>query len=156
MYRKIINRVALSVLLAFCIASVISCQRTKYKLPEKNLTITTGSGKTVSVIAEIARREEERNYGYMNRKNIPEGTGMLFVFEKDQVLRFWMKDTPHALSIAYIESTGKIRDIYDMAPYSLSDVTSTGSVRYALEVPKGWFRTQGISTGDYLDLNAIR
>ena len=30
----------------------------------------------------------------MERKNIPDGTGMLFIFDRDQILSFWMKNTP--------------------------------------------------------------
>ena len=84
----------------------------------------------------------------MERKNIPDGTGMLFIFEGDQILSFWMRNTPHPLSIAYIDSRGKIRNIYDMTPFSLESITSTVSVRYALEVPQGWFHENNIQVGD--------
>ena len=84
----------------------------------------------------------------MERKKIPDGTGMLFVFDRDQILSFWMKNTPHPLSIAYIDSKGKIRNIYDMTPFSLTPIKSTSSVRYALEVPQGWFRDNNINVGD--------
>ena len=84
----------------------------------------------------------------MERKTIPDGTGMLFVFESDRILSFWMKNTPTPLSIAYIDSSGKIRDIFDMKPFSLSETVSTVSVRYALEVPQGWFEKVGIKVGD--------
>ena len=126
----------------------VSCQNKKFNLPVKEIEILTSAGNSVFVKAEIAQKEEERNYGFMNRKNIPEGTGMLFVFEKDQVLSFWMKNTPHPLSIAYIDRTGAIQNIFDMTPFSLAPVKSTRSVRYALEVPQGWFEKTGIKTGD--------
>lgn len=124
----------------------------KFNLPVKELTIQTKSGKTVSVQAEIAAKEAERNWGYMERKNIPEGTGMLFVFENDRPLSFWMHNTPTALSIAYITSDGTITDILDMTPYSEASVKSSRSVRYALEVPQGWYKKTGVSTGDRLKL----
>jgi uncharacterized membrane protein (UPF0127 family) len=122
------------------------------KLPVKELTIRTAAGE-VTVKAEIADTEETRARGFMERKNIPDGTGMLFIFEKDQVLNFWMKNTPTALSIAYIDSRGTIRDILDMTPYSTKSVTSSRSVRYALEAPKGWFSRAGITVGDSLALD---
>ena len=117
-------------------------------LDKKTIKIQKQDGTFVSVIAEIADTEESRTYGFMNRKKIPDGTGMLFVFDYDQVLSFWMKNTPTALSIAYITSDGYIKDIFDMKPFSLSSVVSTGYVRYALEVPKGWFDKVGIKKGD--------
>ena len=87
----------------------------------------------------------------MEREKIPDGTGMLFVFDRDQILSFWMKNTPHPLSIAYIDSRGKIRNIYDMTPFSLASVVSTVSVRYALEVPQGWFEKVGVKVGDIVE-----
>ncbi|WP_288566581.1 DUF192 domain-containing protein [uncultured Treponema sp.] len=131
----------------------VSCQNKKFNLSVEEIEILTSAGNSVFVKAEIAQKEEERNYGFMNRKNIPEGTGMLFVFEKDQVLSFWMKNTPHPLSIAYIDRSGKIQNIFDMTPFSLAPVKSTRSVRYALEVPQGWFEKTGIKTGDKIVLD---
>lgn len=58
------------------------------------------------------------------------------------------EEHPPPLSIAYIDSEGKIRDIFDMKPYSLSEIVSTVSVRYALEVPQGWFERTGVKVGD--------
>ena len=125
---------------------LLSCK--SKKLPVKDIKIVRQDGTEFTVKAEIAEKTEDRNHGFMERKNIPDGTGMLFVFEKDQILSFWMKNTPHPLSIAYIDSKGKIRNIYDMTPYSLSSIISTVSVRYALEVPQGWYKKNGITEGD--------
>ena len=125
---------------------LLSCK--SKKLPVKDIKIVRQDGTEFTVAAEIAEKAEDRNHGFMERKNIPDGTGMLFVFEKDQILSFWMKNTPHPLSIAYIDSKGKIRNIYDMTPYSLSSIISTVSVRYALEVPQGWYKKNGIAEGD--------
>lgn len=141
------RKIALAVLVLFALP-LLSCQ-TK-KLEKKTVTIVKNDNKTVDVTAEIADTLETRNYGFMNRKNIPDGTGMIFVFEQDQILSFWMKDTPHPLSIAYIDSMGTIRDIFDMTPFSLDPIISTVSVRYALEVPQGWFKNNNINVGDKL------
>ena len=136
----------LTVVALFAVLSYASCK--SKKLPVTDITITRADGTTAIVKAEVAQKEEERNYGFMNRKNIPDGTGMLFVFEKEQILSFWMKNTPHPLSIAYIDSRGKIRNIYDMTPFSLTPIKSTSSVRYALEVPQGWYKENNINVGD--------
>ena len=140
----------------FCALAVFvcaaSCQKGNPKLPTKTLCIATASGAQVFVEAEIADKPETREKGFMFRKKIPDGTGMLFVFEEDKVLRFWMKNTPSPLSIAYIDYKGVIKDIFDMKPFDLSDVSATGYVRYALEVPQGWFARAGVKVGDKLEL----
>lgn len=124
----------------------LSC--TRFNLEKRDFEIIKNDGASVFVTAEIAVTDEEQAEGFMHRKNIPEGTGMLFLFNKDRIARFWMKDTPSALSIAYIDYKGVIRDILDMTPLSEAEVISSVSVRYALEVPQGWFEQQGINTGD--------
>ena len=147
--------VSFPVFLLLAFVSFFSCAGKKFNLPVRQLVIfsqqDSGNEATLYVDAELAVKEEERNYGFMNRKDIPDGTGMLFVFEKDQILHFWMKNTPHPLSIAYIDSTGVIADILDMTPFSEASVSSSRSVRYALEVPQGWFRKNGIREGDTVE-----
>lgn len=138
-------RISFVALILFC---VVFSACAKSKLPVKELMIKRSDGIYVTVQAEMAVEEEERNYGFMNRKKIPDGTGMLFVFEKDQILSFWMKNTPSPLSIAYLDSEGVIKNIYDMKPYSLAPIVSTVSCRYALEVPQGWYSRAGIRVGD--------
>lgn len=148
------NKKLIFSLLILSITSLLSC-KTKAKLPVKDITITKADGSTLLVKAEMAVKAEERNFGFMERKNIPDGTGMMFVFERDQILSFWMKNTPHPLSIAYIDSKGRIRDIFDMTPFSEASIVSTVSVRYALEVPQGWYDKNGIKKGDRVSLDFI-
>ena len=124
----------------------LSCKT--QKLPVSVVKIIRHDGSEFLVKAEMAVKPAERNRGFMERKKIPDGTGMLFVFEKEQFLSFWMKNTPHPLSIAYIDSNGLICDIFDMEPYNLSSITSTVPVQYALEVPQGWYKKNGITKGD--------
>lgn len=146
------NRRILIISLIFCIFALgASCRNSN--LEKKTLTLCKADGTELTVKAEIAVKPEDRNFGFMERKNIPDGTGMLFVFEYDQILSFWMKNTPTPLSIAFITKDGKIKDIFDMQPFSTASKTSTGYVRYALEVPQGWYKKNGIKTGDVLKID---
>ena len=116
------------------------------------LTIETAQGAPVPLKVEVARTQEERNRGLMNRHSLAGGEGMLFVFDRDQTLNFWMKNTYIPLSIAFISSAGEILEIRRMAPLDLTGVVSSRSARYALEVPQGWFSRAGIAPGDYVRL----
>lgn len=140
-------------LFVFFLILLISSCSAKSRLSVKKLTLINSAGKEITVKAEIASTFEERRNGFMFRKEIPDGTGMLFIFEEEQVLDFWMKNTPHPLSIAYIDKNGKIRDVLDMTPFSLENVTSSTKVLYALEVPQGWYEKVGVKTGDKLKLD---
>jgi uncharacterized membrane protein (UPF0127 family) len=117
--------------------------------------VLEGSGKSVTIKAEIARTEEERSYGLMYKEKLPDGEGMLFVFDRDEILSFWMKNTLIPLSIAFISSDGRIMEIRDMEPHNLDPVRSGRSVRYALEVPQGWFDRVNLGVGDRLVLTKL-
>lgn len=123
------------------------------KLREQTITIQTRTGTKVTLKAEMALTHSEQMKGYMERTFIPDGSGMLFVFSGEKFQSFWMKNTPTALSIAYIRADGKICDIFDMKPFDLTSIESTQPAQYALEVPKGWFKKAGISIGDRLILD---
>jgi len=131
----------------------LSC--TSQKLPVQEITIKRNGQVITSVKAEIARTDEERNKGLMHRKNLKDGEGMLFVYDRDEILSFWMKNTLIPLSIAFITYDGRIIEIKDMYPGDLKSVTSVRSVRYALEMPQGWFTRAGIQTGDIAGIDDI-
>jgi uncharacterized protein len=99
----------------------------------------------------MAVTPEQHERGLMYRKSLPEGQGMLFVFSKAQEQRFWMMNTVIPLSIGYFSSEKKLIKILDMFPPSkdqtkLPTYPSGGPAMYALEVPLGWFRRNGIKT----------
>jgi uncharacterized membrane protein (UPF0127 family) len=132
---------------------LVSC--TVQKLPAREIPIERDGIQVAIVKAEIARTQEERSQGLMHRKSLPDGEGMLFVFERDEVLSFWMRNTYIPLSIAFITSDGRIVDIKDMYPKDESSVTSSRSVRYGLEVPQGWFSRAGVRLGDVVKVMVI-
>jgi uncharacterized membrane protein (UPF0127 family) len=106
-------------------------------------------------MAEIASSPGQREQGLMNRKELKDGNGMIFIFERDEIMSFWMKNTLVPLSIAYIAQDGRILEIHDMQPGDLTPVRSSRSARYALEVPQGWFDRAGIAPGDRLDVSGF-
>ncbi|MCL2043218.1 MAG: DUF192 domain-containing protein [Treponema sp.] len=109
----------------------------------------------VVITAELAITDAERNQGLMYREKLSDGEGMLFIFDRDQQLSFWMKNTLIPLSIAFVSSDGRITEIRDMQPHDETSVRSSRSVRYALEVPQGWFDRVGVQSGDILRLDLI-
>ena len=139
MYSRFVPSVLLPVLLFACTSSA------------ERVTITTG-GRSLTV--EVARTEAQRARGLMERTNLGPRDGMIFVFDRDDHLTFWMKNTPAALSIAFLSVEGKILQIEDMEPFSETIVRSRLSARYALEMRKGAFLELGIREGDSFELPA--
>ncbi len=72
---------------------------------------------------------------------------MLFVFERPGRQCFWMRDTLLPLSIAFIDSTGRIARLADMQPQTDTRHCPGADVRFALEVRQGEFRRRGITPG---------
>lgn len=101
----------------------------------------------IELQTEIAETTEQRQQGLMNRKILDKGYGMLFKFEADSAPCFWMKDTYIPLSLAFINKDGFILQIEQLSPESTHLACSEYPIRYALEVPQGWFYEQSIDVG---------
>jgi len=129
-------------------AAASSCQnaddRPQRRLPTVRISFPDAGAE---VLAEVARTDDEMTKGLMFRTKLADGEGMLFAYKTDERLTFWMKNTLIPLSIAYLTSDGTVEDIQDMLPRSLAPVPSSRSVRYALEVPQGWFSRAGVRPG---------
>ena len=98
---------------------------------------------------EIADTEATREKGLMFRKALPEGQGMLFDFQKDQDVSFWMKNTYIPLDMIFIRGDGRILRIAENTePLSTRTVPSGGPVRAVLEVIGGTAEKMGLAPGD--------
>ena len=97
--------------------------------------------------AEVANSMGTRMEGLMYRKSMPQGSGMVFVFEENAAHCTWMKNTLIPLSVAFIDEAGAIINIADMKPHSEQSHCAASPARYALEMNKGWFAQRGIKPG---------
>ena len=58
---------------------------------------------------EVADNDADREKGLMYRKELPEGHGMLFDFQRDQEVSFWMENTYISLDMIFIRGDGRFR-----------------------------------------------
>ena len=114
--------------------------------PQRLQAITLGAGMH-NIRAELAITPEQRQKGLMHRRDLATHEGMLFVFEEPQPQCFWMRNTPTALTIAFVADDGAIVNLADMKPFDESSHCSTAPVRYVLEMNQGWFAKRGIKPG---------
>jgi len=101
-----------------------------------------------TVRAEVANTAETRSRGLMYRDEIPDGTGMLFVFDREAERSFWMQNTYVALDVAFIDANFRIVDIQQMEPESTDIHDGARPAMFALEVRQGWFAERGITVGN--------
>ena len=99
-----------------------------------------------AVNVEVVDTPQTRARGLMHREFLPEDQGMLFIFAREDVYCFWMKNTLIPLDIAFIDANWNIIDIQSMRPHSEELVCPPGNVLYALEVNEGWFARRGIAS----------
>ncbi len=99
------------------------------------------------VVAEVVDTPEERAQGLMNRDSLGADKGMLFVYPESAVREFWMKDTRIPLAIAFLDESGVVVRVAEMAPFDETRTSSLYPARYALEMNTGWFARHAIAKG---------
>ena len=104
---------------------------------------------------EVASNPNDRRKGLMFRKSLPEDHGMFFVWEYRKRQCMWMRNTYIPLNVAYIDTKGKILEIYEMLPLSEDSICSKKRVKYALEVNLDWFKRNNVKVGDQIDITEI-
>jgi uncharacterized membrane protein (UPF0127 family) len=114
----------------------------------QNLTIHSASGDHVFMV-EIAATEQTRETGLMNRRFMPKDRGMLFEFERDEPVAFWMKNTYIPLDMVFIARNGKVtRVAADAEPLNESIIPSGGPCAAVLELNGGVAAAIGVKPGD--------
>ena len=105
-----------------------------------------------TVRAEVANTPETRGQGLMYRDAVPDGTGMLFVWDTEGERSLWMQNTYVALDVAFIDRNFRIVDIQQMEPQTTDIHDGARPAMFALEVRQGWFAEKGIVVGDRCQL----
>jgi uncharacterized protein len=130
------------------IALLFVAVRTPSYAGDDTLEIVSKTGVHVFAV-ELAVTEEQRARGLMFRRSLPEGQGMLFKFEPDQVINMWMHNTYIPLDMIFIRSDGRILRIAENTkPESDNIISSGGPARGVLEVIAGTARKLGLAPGD--------
>jgi uncharacterized protein len=112
------------------------------------LTIVTAGGAFVFQV-EIAKDEASRERGLMYRRYMPPERGMLFEFDADTPVSFWMKNTYIPLDMIFISPKGVVtRVIANAEPLSETILPSGGPCIAVLEVNGGVAAGIGLKPGD--------
>jgi len=118
---------------------------------ETTLEIVSKTGVHAFTV-ELASNDAERAKGLMFRKELPEGRGMLFDFDREQPVSFWMHNTLISLDMIFIRGDGRILRIAENTePFSDRLIPSGGPVRAVLEVAAGTAHKLGIVPGDRVE-----
>jgi uncharacterized membrane protein (UPF0127 family) len=141
----------------------ISCSKDESQKNSQN----TQNGRTIDIVSElsfldknnqikstiaiaVAQTTQERNLGLMDVSTLGNDEGMIFLFEKEQPLTFWMANTPLPLDIIFADSDSTIIRIHkNTQPYSNNQYGTEGqNALYVVETNAGYCTTHDIKEGD--------
>jgi uncharacterized membrane protein (UPF0127 family) len=117
------------------------------------VTIAAENGTQLATVGTwLADTQRKRYTGLSNVESLPNGTGMLFVYDEERDLTYVMRRMDFALDIVFVGADGRINAI-ESAPApgpneDGNDIRRSGRGQYVLEVPRGWMASQGIEVGD--------
>lgn len=114
-------------------------------------------GDTISTVkVAVANDNRSRSEGLMNVTNLPEHSGMLFIFENDQPRSFWMANTPLSLDIIFVNSEMEIVRIHrNTQPYSQKSIQSEEAARFVVEVNAGYTLENDIREGMQISIEGV-
>ena len=117
----------------------------------ESLTVINDRGEELEFDTYVANDFEQHRRGLMFVRNMPERTGMLFVYEREEPRSMWMKNTYSPLDMIFARADGSVVNVVtDTVPQSLNSHRSSGPARYVLELNAGTARRLGIGTGSRL------
>ena len=115
------------------------------------LEVINDNGDRLEFDVYLARDFKQQIRGLMFVRQMPETTGMLFIYDKDDIRSIWMKNTYIPLDIIFARGDGTVTNVVRHAtPRTLNSINSTEPARFVLEVNAGVARRLGISTGSRL------
>lgn len=158
-YKYLFAHLLLTVTVAICLFGLIS-QDKSYAMNSNitfeyaDLLITDQNGKLTELQAEVALDIRQRMLGLSNRNDLPEDSGMIFLFPQEQHISMWMQNTLIPLDMAFINKDGIITEIITNAPPK-SDIifTSSQPTTAVLEIKGGYAEKYGINIGDHISWN---
>lgn len=104
----------------------------------------------------VADDAQERAQGLMNVQQMPSSTGMLFAYQREQPVAFWMKNTFLPLDMIFADASGTVVHVHpDAVPHDETPIPSGQPAQYVLEINAGLSAQLGIAPGSLIQHPAI-
>ncbi len=106
----------------------------------------------------IAATEAQRESGLMCVTKLHKHAGMIFVFDRDDTVRFWMKHTLIPLDMVWLDTNGRVTTLASHVPAATLETPDdkvarrSGIGRYVIELNSGEAVKDGIHIGVRLKL----
>ena len=140
--------VRLAAAFAFVLVLVASVSVASQGAEADSLEIVTSTGRHAFQI-EVANNDATRERGLMDRRYMAADRGMLFEFDHEAPVSFWMKNTYIPLDMIFIAPSGVVTHIAANAePLSERVIPSGGPCVAVLELNGGTAASIGLKVGD--------
>lgn len=107
--------------------------------------------------AEVAENFLQQYRGLMFRKELKDDKGMFFVFDKELIYPFWMKNTKIPLDIIWINENKEIVYISEFTQicktFFCPKINPQLKAKYVLEINAGLCQKFNIKVGDTIDID---
>jgi uncharacterized protein len=118
---------------------------------EGKLVLHTSTG-DYSFNVDVADTNESRQKGLMFVQDLADDAGMLFDFQQEREVSFWMRNTFIPLDMIFVGADGVIKTIHVNArPHDVTSIPSEVPVRFVLEIPGGRSVEIGLEPGDTME-----
>ena len=145
------NLISLVVLAALCLATG-QVDSPLYRHESSPLEIRTNEGAVIQMTTVVVADREEHRRGLMYVRHLPVNQSLLFVYNNDVKVTFWMKNTYVPLDLVFIQRNGEIVDIIkDTVPLSTEKLESDQWHLAVLELNAGLCKKLGIEIGDVVE-----
>ncbi len=147
----------LCVALLGCACAVAPAKQEAPAPAQKPLVFLGGKdGSTVQVSVEVVDTPASRANGLMNRNQLREDAGMLFLFPRESVQTFWMKNTLIPLDMIFIRADMSVAGVVENAvPLSETPRSVNEPSQFVLEVVGGFCEKHGIGAGSRVRFESV-
>jgi uncharacterized protein len=109
------------------------------------LTFLQSGNEVITISIEIADNDSAQARGLMQRTSLPDSSGMLFIFDREEERNFWMANTPLSLDIFFVNADSEIVSIAKYTtPFSSRSIPSGQPAQYVIETEAGFADRYGI------------
>ena len=115
------------------------------------LQVVATDGTRLDFTVYLAITFEQQRRGLMFVRQLPERSGMLFVYDDEDLHSMWMKNTFIPLDIVFARRDGTVSSVIkNTEPLSLKSLVATEPVTFVLELNAGVTRRYNIGPGSRL------
>ena len=150
------RRGLIAALLLMCAAVTLADEDLDASFAKDVLIVQNGTNACHRFDVYLAITDAERSRGLMFVRELPDTTGMLFVYRRSEPVAMWMKNTFIPLDILFIGAGRRIVHIVERTvPLSTETIHSVKPALSVLELNAGTVSRLGIEPGDLVNSPAL-